>query len=136
MCMSRRVPTRAVEGYGTGGYQGGVYRGGYQGGYNGWVIRDAIPGYYPAPSPPADQRPKGAGPACGQGGSEAGWAYPGGVDGGGDGPRYHPGTAGARSVPGPSLYLGPCKCRLTANRARFNLILLKVSQNGVVSPKK
>ena len=37
--------------------------------------------------------------------------------------------------PVPSLYLGPCFSPLWANRARFNLIYCKVSQNAGVSPK-
>ena len=48
-------------------------------------------------------------------------------------PRYHPpgpvdGPAGPLPVPGPAP-------RLLANKARFNLILSKVSKNDEVSPK-
>ena len=50
--------------------------------------------------------------------------------------RYHP--CGARSVAqAPSLYLPqlPGKCRLWANKARFQVKYTKVSQNDEVSPK-
>ena len=102
--------------------------------------RVGIPGVVPsgtALSPPADQRPQGAGPGLpGWVGSRVG--APGSTgDGGGDGPCTHPGIARARSVPCRALP-GAGPSQIAASQpigARFDLILLKVSQNGQVSPE-
>ena len=69
-------------------------------------------------------------------GGWSGWYWGPGVlgygDGGGDGSCTP--LRGTVSPPGASL-AGPSECRLTANRARFEVIFLKVSQNGQVSSK-
>ena len=60
----------------------------------------------------------------------SGWYMERGRPGG----RYVPPFGPGRSLAGPSLYI-PRRCRLRANTARFKDILLKVSQNGGVSPE-
>ena len=107
--------------------------GGYQGGYTGWVI----PGTTQLPSHAARGGPQKH-PA--KRAPEA----PKGLEWVGCGVRANPGTAAgtapgttlrARSgTPGPLPVPGPSECCLLAIWARFDLILLKVSQNRVVSP--
>ena len=96
----------------------------------GWVLGGAIPG---TTQPPCTARGAQActakrapeGPAR----AWSGWYMPGWA-------RVPRTTLRARSVtPGPLPVLGTRFRRLLANKARFTLILLKVSQNGRVSRK-
>ena len=48
---------------------------------------------------------------------------------------WRPPSGPGRSTLWPSLSPGPSECRLWANRARIDYILLKVSQNRIVSPE-
>ena len=119
----------AHTGCGTRWVTGWVYRVGIPGGCTG----RAIPVYYPAAaSPPADQRPEGAGPALGRVGRKQGGRPR--VSGRRRGrlpePPCGPGRA-LRALP----VLGPPECRLTAKRARFHAYFYEVSQNGEVSLK-
>ena len=111
-------------------YQGGCTGVGIQGGYT----RVGVPGEYPAiPSPPADQRPEGAGPACRAGwvGSRVGVQL-GTVFGGGDGPSTPlRGPVG----PGRPSLAGTLQMPPLGNKARLTSYFYKVSQNGRVSPE-
>ena len=114
-------------------YVGGCTWGGYTGGYTGWVIR-GYTGTTPAPRKevpvPAKRAPEGL-----QGlewvGTGAGCVSLGTVGGDGYDPPYGPG----RSTPGGPPWSYPWNCPPTAKGARFDLILLKLSQNDEVSPE-
>ena len=114
------------------------------GGYTGWVYRVGNTGYLPSQhplcsrSPPASQRPQGAGPAQG-----AGWA--GSREGGRTGTLRNtlnirhsgtqerpPGPPPPSSQPLGGWGRGPGS---PGKRARFRSLFHKVSQNGKVSPK-
>ena len=128
-----QVVTLAYMVCGAGWYQGGYTGWGtgrvYQGGYTGWVYREAIPGTQPCCSgSPPETAERARRPCRGRSGGLR-WA----------GEPAAPGTVpahpcGARSVPTGPPWLGPCKCRLLANMARFHDIPQKVSQNRQVSP--
>ena len=105
----------------------------------GWVAGWAIPVHHPPTSQPAllEEDPRSrqrSGPRKAQGPGVGGLRGPDvPVFGGGDGswrPPFGPGRS-----PGPSLSPGPLKCRLWANKARFDDISWKLSQNRGVSPK-
>ena len=107
--------------YGQDGYTGGCTRvgipGEYQGGYT---------GYYPATAckvPMRNARSAGRGY----------WDRPQGSRCSAAGRLPGPPSGPGRSLQALPV-LGPSECRLWAIRARFNLILLKVSQNDEVSP--
>ena len=117
---------------------------GVPGGYgDGWVPGEGYTGYYPAAR--GEVQIQRSGPRKPRRGW-SGWYLELGRPTYGQmkvnkGPGTAAGTAPrttlrARSVPPGALpVLGPSECRLTANRARISLILLKVSQNGEVSWK-
>ena len=129
----RRGPRGVGTSWGPGGYRVGI-----AGGYTGWVSGGLYrypPSPYHAAKPTADQRPQGAGPrSAGVGRMQVG------------APKDSVRRRGRSQVPPtpatPGGFRGPLRCtwdladcRLWAIRARFDLILLKVSQNGRVSPK-
>ena len=103
-------------------------------GYTGWVYRvgsrRAIPGYYPAAR--GDLLNQRSGPRKALQGPGVGGFRRSGALGDGGGSQTHP--AGPVGASGPSLVWDP-DCRLSANRARFQLLFYKVSQNGQVSLK-
>ena len=129
--MPRNSCTARVAGAVAGGCRTGMVPGWVYG----WVYRVGIPGEYPAASPPRPgerSQVQRSGPRKPRG---LEWVVPGssGVTVGGDGP-VPPlrGPVGALWAPPCTC---PCKCPPRANMARFTFILLKVSQNGRVSPR-
>ena len=110
-----------MELVGTGGCTGVGIPGGYGRG---------IPGYYPAARGGSQGQRSGPGRPAGPG-----VVVPGGRanEAGGDGPV--PPLRGPVGVWDPSLYRTSQIPASWPIKARFNLILLKVSQNGEVSPE-
>ena len=101
----------------------------YRGGYTGWVYRGVLPGEYPAAR--GANPTSGAGPGRPAGPGVGGWGAAGVTGyGGRDGypPPCGPGQA-SRGLP----WGYPRRCPPRANMARFDLFLLKVSQNDEVS---
>ena len=105
-------------------------------GVPGWVYRvgtrEGIPGYYPAARGGSQIQRSGPRKAHG---AWSGWYLGAGRtrygDGGGTALDHPPGPVGPPwGPPCP----GPCKCRLSAKRARFQSYFYKVSQNDEVSP--
>ena len=101
-------------------------------GYTGWVPGRAIPGYYPPAEHAAKPRRQPGSTATGP---PQGWA---GGRRGAHWVRRRDGFLTTLALPGPApcgRCQEPSECRLTANRARFQVISWKVSQNGQVSPR-
>ena len=131
--LKTRVSTALLAACSTA-YTGGYGPGGYQGGYTGWVPGWAIPGTtQPARCSRGSTRYSEAGPGSPWQGLE--WVVSR------TGRARAPGT----TTPGPCRTLrarfavpGPLPENAASwpIRARFSDILLKVSQNGKVSPKK